>query len=81
MCTELFPQNIQEKIATLYHNPNSHINYESLNLDNFTQSDDDFCKNAGIYDLDKSIKHLKKILNSSIDKIINDEKVNITFKA
>lgn len=29
--------------------------------------------------LDKSIKHLKRMLNLGIDKIIKDEKVNITF--
>lgn len=74
-----FPQNIQEKIAMLYHNPHLNLDYKGFNLENFTELDNEFCNKAGIYDLDKSIKHLKEILNSSIDKIIDDEKVNIAF--
>lgn len=74
-----FPQNIQEKIAMLYHNPHLNLDYKGFNLENFTELDNEFCNKAGIYDLDKSIKHLKEILNSSIDKIIDDEKVHIAF--
>lgn len=65
-----FPQNLQEKIAKLYHNPN--VKLENLSLDNFTQSDEIFCQNAGIYELDLSIKQLKTTLNRMIDDIINE---------
>lgn len=62
-----FPLNLQEQIALLYHNPNSKLNYEELTLKNFTIQDEAFCKEAGIYELDKSIKYLKNILNSCIN--------------
>ena len=66
-----FPKSIQEKIAKLYHNPN--VKPENLSLDNFTQRDEIFCENTGIYGLDLSIKELKNILNKTIDDIINDK--------
>ena len=46
---------------------------ENLSLDNFTQRDEIFCENTGIYGLDLSIKELKNILNKTIDDIINDK--------
>ena len=49
------------EITKLYHN---HIEYGAGNftLDNFSELDDEFNKIAGIYELDKSAKHLKTIL-------------------
>ncbi|MBX7490745.1 hypothetical protein [Helicobacter turcicus] len=74
-----FPKNLQEQIALLYHNPNTKLDYKNLNLENFKIQDEAFCKNAGIYELDKSIKYLKNILNSCIDNIVNDREVKIDF--
>ncbi|WP_334090225.1 hypothetical protein [Helicobacter typhlonius] len=74
-----FPQNLQEQIALLYHNPSAKLDYENLNLENFKIQDETFCENAGIYELDKSIKYLKNILNSCIDDIANDREVVIGF--
>ena len=74
-----FPLNLQEQIALLYHNPNAKLNYEELTLKNFTIQDEAFCKDAGIYELDKSIKYLKNILNSCINDIINDKEVLMSF--
>lgn len=74
-----FPQNKQNEIASLYHNPNAKLEFADLNLENFAQKDNEFCQKAGIYELDKSIKHLKKILNNTIDDIVNDKASNLTF--
>jgi type I restriction enzyme S subunit len=46
---------------------------------NFLQKDNEFNERAGIYDLDKTVKKLKKILNDSINDIVNDKEVNIKF--
>lgn len=74
-----FPKHLQEQIALLYHNPSAKLDYENLNLENFKIQDEAFCENAGIYELDKSIKYLKNILNSCIDDIVNDREVVISF--
>ncbi|WP_267523598.1 hypothetical protein [Campylobacter sp. MG1] len=74
-----FTSKKQQEISNLYYNPNIDIDYKMVKLDNFDNIDNEFCKNAGIYNLDKNIKYLKKILNSTIDKIINEEDINIRF--
>ncbi|AQQ59915.1 hypothetical protein XJ32_07260 [Helicobacter bilis] len=68
--TPLFPQNLQEQIAKLYHNENAKLP-DPLSK-NFTQDDKEFCQVAGIYELDLSIKQLKTTLNRMIDDIINE---------
>lgn len=75
-----FPKHLQEQIALLYHNPSAKLDYENLNLENFKIQDEAFCENAGIYELDKSIKYLKNIINSCIDDIVNDREVVIGFQ-
>lgn len=55
------------------------LKYTELNLENFTHKDNEFCQKAGIYELDKNIKHLKHILNNAIDNIINDKYMDISF--
>lgn len=77
--TPLFPQNLQEQIALLYHNPHAKLEYENLTLTNFEKLDTEFYQNAGIYELDKSIKHLKNMLYKSIDSITNDREFKISF--
>lgn len=74
-----FPQLKQTEITSLYHNP---IEYsvDNFTLDNFSELDTQYNKAAGIYELDKSAKILKSILNKTIDDIINDRTVNINFK-
>lgn len=74
-----FTQDKQKEIATLYHNPNAQLTYTELNLENFTHKDNEFCQKAGIYELDKSIKHLKKIIYNSINCIVKNEEVKIKF--
>lgn len=73
-----FPDNKQKEIAKLYHNP---IEYptEQVTLDNFLAEDDAFNTEAGIYELDKSAKHLQELLNKAIDDIVNDREVEIKW--
>ena len=74
-----FPEKKQKEIAKLYHNPIGHS--KSSNLSNFLKEDNKWNKRAGIIELDKSAKELKKLLNNVLDKIINDEesKLNILW--
>lgn len=73
-----FSKKKQEEIAKIYYNP---IEYpKKLTLENFTEIDKIWNKNVGIVELDKSIKKMKEHLNNIIDKIINDEDIEIKFK-
>ena len=74
-----FPKNKQDEIARLYHNPKSNYNTENFTLDNFLELDDAYNEDAGIYELDKTAKMLKNILNTAIDDIANNKEVNIKF--
>ena len=52
---------------------------DAFTLENFQVKDNDFNLRAGIYELDKAMKHLKKILDQAIDNVINDKDVDIRF--
>jgi hypothetical protein len=52
---------------------------ELSTLENFLEKDSVFNATAGIIELDKSIKYLRKILNKAIDDIANDRDVEIRF--
>ena len=75
-----FPEEKQEEIALLYHNPESIYQSDTFMLDNFLEKDNAFNEKAGIYELDKTAKQLKDILNKAIDDIANDREVEICFK-
>lgn len=75
-----FPEPKQKEIALLYHNPESNYQTETFTLDNFLEQDNAFNETAGIYELDKTGKQLKEILNTAIDDIANDKAVEICFK-
>ncbi len=74
-----FPESKQKEIALLYHNPEAKYDISQMDLNNFLEKDNEFNKKAGIYELDKSMKYLKNLLNKAIEKIANDEIV-ISFK-
>jgi type I restriction enzyme S subunit len=75
-----FDKNIQKVIAKLYHNPKTDFEkVNSSNLENFIELDNEFNAEAGIYELDKSAKKYKVRLDEVIDKIANDEEINIGF--
>lgn len=69
----------QNEIALLYHNPVSNYQFDTFTLDNFLEQDNAFNEAAGIYELDKTAKQLKEILNKAIDDIANDREVDIGF--
>ena len=73
-----FPDEKQQEIASLYHNP---IKYDICNatISNFLELDNEFNQKAGIYELDKTAKHLQRVLDQVIENIINDKKVEIAF--
>ncbi|MFY9391313.1 MAG: hypothetical protein WAP10_01470 [Bacteroidales bacterium] len=74
-----FSEDKQKKIASLYHNSNSNYQAGTFTLDNFLKKDNAFNETAGIYELDKTAKQLKEILNKAIDDIANDREVTINF--
>lgn len=73
-----FPEAKQKEIAELYYNSQEY-NTNGVTLDNFLEKDDEFNSKAGIYELDKSAKNLKNLLDKAIDDIVNDRDVTITF--
>lgn len=73
-----FPETNQRKIATLYHNPQEYAT-KSFTIENFLEKDSEYNSMAGIYELDKTAKHLKRLLNKAIDDIVNDRSVEIEF--
>lgn len=76
--TPNFPESKQQEIAKLYHNP---IGYPTQNftLENFLEMDNQYNEQAGIYELDKTAKYLKSLLNQAIESVINDDEVEIGF--
>jgi len=75
-----FDKTKQDEIALLYHSSTSNYLSDTFTLDNFLEQDNAFNETAGIYELDKTAKQLKEILNKAIDDIANDREVNITFR-
>ncbi|MCL2065702.1 MAG: restriction endonuclease subunit S [Candidatus Cloacimonetes bacterium] len=74
-----FSEEKQKEIVKLYHNDNIAYQPKHRNLDNFLTNDNEFNKVAGIYEINKTAKQLKTLLNSAIDNIINDKQVDIVF--
>lgn len=73
-----FPESKQKEIAALYYNSKEY-DTSSFTLDNFLENDNKFNSEAGIYELDKTAKQLKRLLNKAIDDIVNDREVEIRF--
>lgn len=73
-----FSEPKQQEIAKLYHNP---IEYPTnqFSLENFLELDNQYNEQAGIYELDKTAKYLKNMLNQAIENVIDDKEVNIVF--
>jgi type I restriction enzyme S subunit len=72
-----FPKEKQKEVSKLYYNT---INYPTdINMDNFLEKDQQWNRESGILDIDKSIKKTKEYLDVLLDKIINNKKITITF--
>lgn len=74
-----FEKTKQDEIAKLYHNSEISYKTDTFTIDNFLEKDNAYNKEAGIYELDKTAKQLKEILNQTIDDIVNDKNVKIKF--
>lgn len=74
-----FEKTKQDEIAFLYHNPTSKYQADTFTLDNFLEQDNASNETAGIYELDKTAKQLKEILNKAIEDVVNDREVDILF--
>jgi type I restriction enzyme S subunit len=74
-----FDRTKQDEIAKLYHNVEVAYNADTFTLADFLVKDNKYNQQAGIYELDKTAKQLKDILNQSIDNIVNDKAVKIKF--
>lgn len=70
---------IMKEITTKYHSQRIYCAKDLL-LDEFTEYDHSYNAMVGIYELDKSAKYLRRLLNRAIDDIINDRDVQITFE-
>lgn len=73
-----FPELKQKEIAALYYNSKKY-DTSGFTLDNFLEKDNEFNSDAGVYELDKTAKQLKRLLNKAIDDIVNDREVEIRF--
>lgn len=69
----------QKEIAKLYYNPKAKSKIETATTENFLKLDTAYNKQAGIYELDKTAKQYKERLDNVIDKIANNEKIEIDF--
>lgn len=76
----IFEKNKQEEIAKLYHNIKIEYKADTFILSNFLEEDNKYNLLAGIYELDKTAKQLKEILNQTIDNIVNDKEIVINFE-
>lgn len=73
-----FPPEKQKEIATLYHNP-AEYNASNCTIESFLECDSEYNSKAGIYELDKTAKHLKELLDDAIDKIVKNQEVEVKF--
>lgn len=74
-----FPAEKENQVVKLYHNTDSNYETSNLKLDNFLDYDNKFNQEAGIYELDKSMKYLQEKLNDAINAIVDDTEVKIEF--
>jgi len=74
-----FPSSKQEEIAKLYHNPCASRPVEGLTIENFAELDRTFNKVAGIVQLHKTAREIKRRINDTIDLIVRDEPVTLDF--
>lgn len=70
----------QDEITKLYHNSDIEYQKDTFTLTNFLDKDNKYNQQAGIYELDKTAKQLREILNQTIFNIINDKEIKIYFE-
>lgn len=72
-----FPTHIEKEITKLFHNEDIVFDYSRSNLDGLLEYDSALNEQAGIYELDASLKHLKEKLEEVLDRIANDQEIEI----
>ena len=77
IATPLFSENKKSEVASLYHNPIPYPN--ELSTNNFLSEDQKWNEQAGIYEIDKNMKKIRKFLNGIISKIVDNEDVEETY--
>lgn len=74
-----FPNHIEQNFVKLYSNPLMEYVCSGCNSNNFLEYDNNFNEHAGIYEIDKSLKVLKKKLEQVIENIANNIEVDCSF--
>lgn len=74
-----FPDEKEKEITKLYYNQDANYDTSLCDMNSFIDYNQNFDSMAGIYNLDKAIKYLKKKLDNAIECIINDEKVKLEY--
>lgn len=74
-----FPHNVKEEIINLYYSNIPYSN-DKYTYENFEEEDNAYNQHAGIYELDKSAKFLKHLLDTAIRSIAKNERVAIRYK-
>ena len=75
----IFDKSKQSEIAQFYHNAEMEYKADTFTLANFLYKDNEYNQQAGIYELDRTAKQLKVILNQTIDNIVKNKKIVIKF--
>ena len=71
-----FPESKQKEISKYYYN-SIVFNPSFTSISDFLEEDEKFNQVAGIYELNKGTKRIRKELNNIIDNIVNDTVINI----
>lgn len=74
-----FPDNVIDEIAALYYKgPYSYLD-ENCGIDAFEEKDAAFNTGAGIFEIDRALKHLKSRLTTVLERIADNKKVDYLF--
>ena len=74
-----FPEEREREITRLYHNAKAAYHPGPCGLNDFLSYDDGYNQEAGIYEIDRSMKYLQDLLEKAVDAIANDIPVSVRF--
>jgi type I restriction enzyme S subunit len=74
-----FPRVKQEEISNLYYNQNANPQKIISSKENFINNIQTYINSAGIFEMDKTLKIIKKRISEVFDQIVKDEKVETNF--
>ena len=73
-----FTRSKKEEIAKYYFNP-ANYDEEKLNLSEFEDEDVKVTEEAGILQLDKQCKAIRRILDTMMERVISDKEIEVSF--